>query len=355
MELLSEWIQEASRPVIIAGPCSAESCSQVMETALELKKRNVDVYRAGIWKPRTRPDTFEGVGSEGLKWLLQVKQETGMKIATEVANVKHVYECLRYGVDVLWIGARTTANPFAVQEIADSLQGVDIPVMVKNPVNPDVDLWIGALERLNKAGIRKLAGIHRGFSSYGPGRFRNLPQWQIPVEMKRRMPQLPLICDPSHITGDKSLLREVSQKAMDLNFDGLMIEAHINPDEALSDKNQQVTPSEMTEIIESLILRKIQVDDRILKTTLGELRQHIDSLDADLIDTLAQRMVIADIIGGYKKESGITILQSDRWNEIMEKRLKNGTKKGLSRDFMTKLLQAIHQESINRQTLVMGK
>jgi chorismate mutase len=342
------------RPVIIAGPCSAETEEQVLATAHELKAVGVKIFRAGIWKPRTRPNAFEGVGKEGLKWLRKVKEETGMLTSTEVANVKHVYEALKNGIDILWIGARTTANPFAVQDIADSLKGVDITVMVKNPVNPDVDLWVGAFERLNNSGINKLIAIHRGFSAYDKSLFRNDPQWQIPIELRRRIPQLMMITDPSHICGNRQLLYDVSQKAMDLNFDGLIIETHIHPDKALSDANQQITPSELGNLLKRLVFRKAD-ENGDSQMTLAELREQIDKLDDKVVNIFEQRMKIVEEIGRYKKEQNLTILQTRRWDDILKKRISLGTRKGLSEEFILKVFQAIHQESINHQTIIMNK
>jgi chorismate mutase len=342
------------RPLIIAGPCSAESEEQMLDTARQLAAMNIKVFRAGIWKPRTRPNAFEGYGSEALPWLRTVKQETGMYISTEVANVKHVYEALKYGVDMLWIGARTSANPFAVQEIADALQGVDIPVMVKNPVNPDVELWIGALERLYQSGIKKLAAGHRGFSTYGKGLYRNEPQWQIPIELKRRIPNIPLICDPSHICGSRERLLEVSQKALDLNYDGIIIESHCNPDVAMSDAKQQLTPTDLGKLIGQLKLRTSDIKDGSMDT-LAVLRAEIDKIDDSVVEIMARRMEIADKIGAYKKDHNITILQTTRWDEILNKRILQGEMKNLSSEFIEKIFRAIHQESINHQTKIMNE
>jgi chorismate mutase len=341
------------RPVIIAGPCSAESEEQVLETARQLVKHGIKIYRAGIWKPRTRPNAFEGVGSEGLKWLRRVKEETGMLTTTEVANVKHVYEALKNGIDILWIGARTTANPFAVQDIADALKGVDIPVLVKNPVNPDVELWIGALERINNAGIKQLMAIHRGFSIYDKTLFRNDPQWQIPIELRRRVPELPIITDPSHICGNRQLLYDVSQKAMDLNFDGLIIESHINPDKALSDAKQQITPDTLAELVGRLVLREADAGFQA-SLTLAELREQIDKLDDKLLNLFEKRMKVVEEIGRQKKVNNLTILQTKRWDDILRKRISLGSRKGLSEEFIQKVFRAIHQESINHQTVVMN-
>ena len=343
-----------SKPIMIAGPCSAETEEQVMNTAIPLAAMGIKIFRAGIWKPRTRPSAFEGVGPEGFKWLQRVQKETGMLVATEVANVKHVYEALKHGVDIIWIGARTSANPFAVQDIADSLRGVNIPVMVKNPINPDVDLWIGAIERINNAGIRQMAAIHRGFSSYDKTLYRNVPQWQVPIELRRRIPEMPIITDPSHICGNRDFLLDISQKAMDLNFDGLIIETHCNPDKALSDASQQVTPDGLQRILDRLIFRDSEVREDLM-FTLAELRDEIDKLDDRIINLLEDRMHVSEKIGAYKKENNITILQTGRWDDMLKSRLRLGSRKGLSEEFMIKLFRSIHQESINHQTIIMNK
>jgi chorismate mutase len=343
------------RPIIISGPCSAESEEQVLSTARELAAMGIGVFRAGIWKPRTRPNSFEGMGSAALPWLQKVKEETGMLTTTEVANVWHVKECLRHGIDILWIGARTSANPFIMQEIADSLRGLDVIVFVKNPVNPDIDLWIGALERLNKAGITKLAAVHRGFSVYGQNDFRNPPMWEIPIELKTRIPDLPIITDPSHICGKRETLFGVAQRAMDLNFDGLFIESHINPEVALSDKNQQITPAELKNLLSRLIVRNTDPVGEAQIENLEGLRRQIDQWDDEILRTIGSRMKISEQIGRYKKEQSITILQPNRWNEIIEDRLKKGLEQGLSEEFIIKLFKEIHQESISRQTKVMNE
>lgn len=352
---IAEWGLDGKRPLVIAGPCSAESEEQVMETARLLKNTDTQIFRAGIWKPRTRPGSFEGVGSKGLKWLKKVKTETRLLTATEVANAKHVYESIKYGVDILWIGARTTVNPFMIQEICEALGGVDIPILVKNPVNPEVEPWCGAIERLEKAGISKIAAVHRGFSSYADTRYRNAPNWQIPIELKRRRPELPLICDPSHICGNRELLLDVSQRAMDLSFDGLMIETHPTPDQALSDAKQQITPETLSALLEQLVLRKIEPGDNGFRHQLEDLRNEIDRLDKELLDILGERMDIASEIGHHKKESGVIILQATRWDQILEQCVKLGEKKGLSEAFIKKIFSAIHQESINTQTRIMNE
>jgi chorismate mutase len=352
---ISDWRGYKGRPFLISGPCSAESEEQMMETALQLAKiKEVSVFRAGIWKPRTRPNSFEGVGVEGLKWLRRVRQETGLLVGTEVANEKHVYEALKYGVDMLWIGARTSVNPFTVQEISDALNGVDVMVLVKNPINPDLELWIGAIERIARAGITRIGAIHRGFSSYEKTLYRNQPNWQLPIELRRRIPDLPIICDPSHISGSRQYLHEISQKAMDLNFDGLMLESHIDPSKALSDAAQQLTPNDLKEMLSRLIFRNPSPSDPRLLDVLGELRQQIDVYDDHLLDLLEQRMKVAETIGRYKKENNITILQTTRWDEIINKVIARGLAKGLSAELIDAIFKAIHQESINHQMKVMN-
>ncbi len=341
------------RPLIIAGPCSAETEEQVLNTARLLKEEGVGIFRAGIWKPRTRPNCFEGIGRKALEWMKMVQQETGLQTATEVANGSHVLHALKYGIDIIWIGARTTANPFAIQEIADALEGVDIPILVKNPINPDVDLWIGALERLEKAGIKELGAIHRGFSSYEHSIYRNIPQWQIPIELKRRMPNIPMICDPSHICGNRELLQSVSQKAMDLNFDGLMIETHLNPNKAWSDSKQQITPQQLTQLLSNLELR-VENPDGISFNTLEDLRFKIDQYDSELINILQKRMEVTNSIGQYKKDNNMTILQTDRWESILKKHLAESKHTKLSERFINKLFKAIHEESIAHQTKIMN-
>ena len=342
------------RPWMIAGPCSAETEEQVMETAKGIADSGYKIFRAGIWKPRTRPGAFEGVGTVGLPWLKRVKEELGLYVGTEVANAHHVFEAIKHGIDILWVGARTTANPFAVQEIADALKGVDIPVLVKNPVNPDLELWIGALERINQAGIKKLAAIHRGFSTYDKTQYRNHPQWQIPIELKRRCPELPIICDPSHISGKAELIYEISQEAMDLGFDGLLVEAHRCPEKAWSDAKQQVTPTELKEITDKIVLREPKIGEKP-RTKLDELRQEIDKLDTEVLQSLKKRMEISEAIGTYKKENNITILQTRRYDEIMNNRKERGAKLGLSDEFTTKIFESIHEESVTRQNRIMNQ
>lgn len=352
---LKDWgLPYNERPFVIAGPCSAETEEQVIETAKLLKETGrVSAYRAGIWKPRTRPNTFEGVGSKGLPWMQRVKKETGLLVSTEVANVKHVYEALKYGIDILWIGARTSANPFAMQEIADSLKGVDIPVFVKNPINPDLELWIGAIERIKNAGINRVGAIHRGFATYEKTMYRNLPHWQIPIDLKNRCPLMPVLNDPSHITGNSELIYDVSQQAMDLNFDGLIIESHITPEKAWSDAKQQVTPAELAEILSRLVIREPNPHNQKVLDELGELRSIINILDDQILVTLEQRMKVAEKIGHYKKKNNITIYQSKRWEDIITKMIEKGELKGLGKETINKIFKAIHQESINRQTKIM--
>jgi len=353
--LIKDWRGYKGRPFLISGPCSAETEEQVMDTAVQLAQiKEVSVFRAGIWKPRTRPSSFEGIGIDGLKWLRNVKNETGLLVGTEVANEKHVYEALKYGIDMLWIGARTSVNPFTVQEISNALMGVDVMVLVKNPINPDIELWIGAIERIARAGITRLGAIHRGFSSYEKTTYRNQPNWQLPIELRRRIPDLPIICDPSHIAGARTYLHEISQKALDLNFDGLMLESHINPEKALSDAAQQLTPNDLKELLSRLIIRNPSTSDQKLLDVLGELRQQIDVYDDHLLDIIEQRMKVAETIGKYKKENNITILQSSRWDEIMKKVIAKGQAKGLSAEIIDTIFKAIHQESINHQMKIMN-
>ena len=356
IEPIENWSLWKGRPLLISGPCSAETEVQMMETARQLANLNkVDVFRAGIWKPRTRPNAFEGVGSVGLQWLRKVKSETGLATCTEVACDRHVQEALEAGIDVLWIGARTSANPFAMQEIANALQGVDTTVFVKNPVNPDIELWIGAIERLYAAGVRRIGAIHRGFSAYEKTAYRNQPKWQIPIELRMRIPGLPLLCDPSHIGGARRFLLEISQKAMDLNYDGLMIESHIDPDRALSDSSQQLTPLALQDLLGRLKLRHEISQDAWFLDVLGELRGQIDVFDEQLIDLMEQRMHVAEKIGLYKKENDITIYQNKRWEEIIRRMTERGLSKGLSYEFVDQMFKAIHQESINHQAKVMNE
>jgi chorismate mutase len=341
------------RPLIISGPCSAETEEQVLETAKRLAATGkVDMLRAGIWKPRTRPGSFEGIGTKGLPWLQQAKKQTGLPTTVEVATGKQVEDALHFDVDVLWIGARTTVNPFSVQEVADALRGVNVPVMIKNPINPDLELWTGAVERVAKAGIKEIGLIHRGFSSYGNTEYRNAPMWHLAIEMKRRNPSLLMINDPSHICGRRDILQEVSQKAIDLDYDGLMIESHIDPDNAWSDAKQQITPERLAEMLGSIVWRREDVNSEAFHQALEKLRNQINHLDDEMMQILSQRMKVAEKIAEYKKENNITILQTNRWNEILDRACKRAEKLGLSREFITKYFDAVHMESISHQTKV---
>lgn len=338
-------------PKIIAGPCSAESEEQVMESARRLSACGIRMFRAGLWKPRTKPGGFEGVGAQGIAWLKRVKDETGMKVSTEVATPRHVEEVLRGGIDMVWIGARTTANPFAMQEIADALEGVDLPVLVKNPVSPDLELWIGALERLYNAGIRRMAAVHRGFSSLDKSIYRNRPMWGIPIELKRRLPQIEIFCDPSHIGGKRELIAPISQQAMDLGFEGLMIESHCTPDTAWSDAAQQITPERLSEIICRTIIR----DKCCRAEDLNELRSQIDKTDDELVELLAHRMKVARMIGRYKRRHNMPVLQRDRYEELLARRTAEAERLGMEGEFMRTLMQAIHEESVRQQMDVLDK
>jgi chorismate mutase len=335
--------------LIVAGPCSVESEEQVMLTAQGLKNSHVDIFRGGIWKPRTRPNAFEGIGGKGLAWLKKAGEALGKPVGTEVATPLHVELCLSHGIDVLWIGARTSANPFSVQAIANVLKGVDIPVLVKNPVSPDIALWIGALERLNNSGIKQLAAIHRGFSLMDSGQYRNQPNWRIPIELKRRLPELPVICDPSHICGNRTLLQAVSQEAIDLLFDGLMLEVHSDPDSALSDKDQQLTPDDFSTIMRKLKLKTESSDNTEYLKHITLSREDIDKIDSKLLELLGERMEIVEDIGAYKKKNSVTVLQPSRWNEILETRIKQGKENDLSDNFVTKVYQLIHEEAVRHQ------
>lgn len=341
---------DPKRPIVIAGPCSAETEEQVMATARELAKNGVKIFRAGIWKPRTKPGGFEGVGEQGLAWLRRVKEETGMLVATEVATKLHVKAALVAGVDVLWIGARTSANPFAMQEIADALAGVDVPVLVKNPVNPDLELWIGAMQRLYNAGLRRIGAIHRGFSAYGKHLYRNMPQWHIPIELRRRLPNLTIFCDPSHIGGKRELVAPLSQQAMDMGFDGLIIESHCEPDSAWSDKSQQVTPEVLNFILHTLVVR-----DSVQTTeSLALLRQQIDQIDSELLEALSKRMRVSREIGQYKKEHSMPVVQTGRYDDILNSRARSAEELGMSGEFMKVVYQAIHEESVRQQIEVLN-
>ncbi|MGN6212933.1 chorismate mutase [Parafilimonas sp.] len=343
------------RPLVISGPCSAETEEQVIETAVRLQKTGkVDMLRAGIWKPRTRPGSFEGVGTKGLPWMQKAKQLTGLPVTVEVATGKQVEDALHFGIDVLWIGARTTVNPFSVQEVADALRGVDVPVLIKNPINPDLELWIGAVERVAKAGIKQIGLIHRGFSSYGNSEYRNAPMWHLAIEMKRRNPGMMLINDPSHICGRRDILLDVAQKAIDLDYDGLIIESHITPDEAWSDAKQQITPEVLGEMLSAISWRKEDGASEEFHAQMEKLRQQINHLDDELMQILSQRMKVSEKIGQYKKDNNITILQTNRWNSILERAYAQGEKLGLSKEFVTKYFDAVHMESISHQNKVMN-
>ncbi len=348
---LKSWFLNYTKPLLIAGPCSAESEDQMLNTAKQIAAfYPQSVFRAGIWKPRTRPNNFEGIGDIGLKWMQSVKKETGLLTTTEVATAEHVEKCLKHGIDILWIGARTTVNPFSIQAIADALKGTDIPVFVKNPIFPDMQLWAGALERINNAGIKKMAAIHRGFHSYDNGPFRNSPKWELAIELKTACPELPVICDPSHIGGNPELIPYLAQKAMDMDMDGLMIETHINPKVALSDAKQQITPVELNIIIKGLNIRSASVESIELQTKLDELRSIIHKLDDDLLEVLAKRMAVSAKIGDYKRENNIMVLQVSHWRKLIETSISNGPQLGLPKEFINALYQLIHDESIRRQT-----
>ena len=354
---VSEWgiFPEGKKPLMIAGPCSAESEVQVMQTARGLKSLGINVFRAGIWKPRTHPNNFEGIGTPGLKWLQRVKNELGMKVATEVASEKHIFDCLKFGVDMVWIGARTTANPFLVQEIADALKDTDVPVLVKTPVNPDLDLWVGALERLNQAGIRKLGVIHRGFSTSDKMAYRNSPGWQIAVELRTRFPDMPFFADPSHMGGNRKYLQEISQRALDLGLDGLMLESHCDPSCALSDAKQQLTPEDLGELISHLVVRQSDSDSPEYKENIDQLRAQIDIIDENILYILSSRMNVSRSIGKYKKEHNIAILQTSRWDEVLSTMQEKAKAYGLSADFIAKLFTAIHDESVQEQNKILSE
>lgn len=344
-------LSDNERPFVIAGPCSAETEEQVMKTALELRMKGCHNFRAGVWKPRTKPGGFEGNGEKALPWMQRVKKETGMMVATEVATPEHVELAMKYDIDILWIGARTSANPFAVQALADALKGVDVPVFVKNPVNPDIELWIGALERINQAGVKRLGAIHRGFSSYDKKIYRNLPMWQIPIELRRRYPDLPMICDPSHIGGRRELIAPLCQQAMDLGVDGLIVESHCDPDKAWSDAKQQVTPDVLDYILSLLVIR----DETVTTEGITQLRHQIDELDNQLMDLLAKRMRVCREIGHYKKEHNMTVLQTNRYNEILEKRGAQGSLCGMAPEFVAQVFEHIHEESVRQQIEIINQ
>lgn len=355
LESIHSWMG-TKRPVVISGPCSAETEEQLMATALQIAATGkVHALRAGIWKPRTRPGQYEGCGEAGLTWLMNASRETGLPVTTEVANAQHVEACLKHGVHFLWIGARTTVNPFSVQEIADALKGVNIPVLIKNPVNPDVELWMGAVERIHKAGINKIAAIHRGFSSFEKGPFRNDPMWELAIEFKTRMPQVDIICDPSHICGNRQLLSFISQKALDLDMSGLMIESHINPDAAWSDAKQQITPQVLSKMLDDLVVRQASTENKQFKDSLSILREQIDKIDDEILQKLSARMKVSEKIGRYKKENNVTILQMARWEEIIESRKAHCSAMGLSDEFTEHFLKLVHEESIQVQTKVMNE
>jgi len=343
------------RPMIISGPCSAETEEQVLATAQQLAAtKKIDILRAGVWKPRTRPGQFEGVGEKALPWLVKAKALTGLPLTIEVASAKQVELALSAGIDILWVGARTTVNPFSVQEIANALKGVDIPILIKNPIHPDLELWTGAIERFEKTGIQKIGLVHRGFSSYGNTEYRNAPMWHLAIEMKRRNPGRIFICDPSHICGRREILLEVAQKSIDLDYDGLMIESHFDPDNAWSDAKQQIIPEQVELLLNSIIWRKEDIDNKDLSTAIESLRQQINQLDDELIQILSQRMKLVDKIGEYKKENNVTILQTSRWNEILERSFNKGELLGLSKEFIIKYFDAVHMESINHQNKIMN-
>ncbi len=354
--ILKKWLEnlKLNHPLVIAGPCSAETEDQVLKIAHQLKNSDVSIFRAGIWKPRTRPGMFEGVGAIGLKWLKKVKDQTGLLTATEVANANHVKLAVEHNIDVLWIGARSTVSPFIIQEIADALKNTKKIVLVKNPVNPDLSLWLGGIERLHSSNIKNLGVIHRGFSTYEKTKYRNNPEWQLPIELQNRFPDLPLICDPSHICGRRDTLQSVSQTALDLNFDGLMIETHIDPDGAWSDAAQQIKPEILIKMMSDLKMRKITTDEIDFKNSLNTLRTQIDVIDQGLLDTLGKRMKVAIEIGNLKKKKNVAVLQTKRWNEILGKMILDGEEKGLSEEFILRMFKAIHQESINHQNKVIN-
>jgi chorismate mutase len=357
-QTMKEIVQQkwTKRPLIISGPCSAETEEQVVETVQRIAATGkVDMIRAGIWKPRTRPGSFEGIGVKGLPWLLRAKKLTGLPTMVEVATGKQVDDAINFEVDVLWIGARTTVNPFSVQEVADALRGTDVPVLIKNPINPDLELWTGAVERVAKSGVKQIGLIHRGFSSYGNTEYRNAPMWHLAIEMKRRYPELLFINDPSHICGRREILHEVAQKAIDLDYDGLMIESHMDPDHAWSDAKQQLTPEKLAELLDSIVWRREDVNSEEYHTALEKLRQQINHLDDELMQILGQRMKISEKIGEYKKNNNITILQTNRWNEILQRAVQKGEILGLSKEFITKYFDAMHMESINHQNKIMNE
>ncbi len=353
-ELMKDWGVGLKKHAIIAGPCSAETEEQLFETSLKLRDIGINMIRAGVWKPRTRPNTFEGKGLEALKWIQNIKKETGLRFAIEVANPKHVYEAIKHNIDVLWIGARSTASPFVVQEIAEAMRGSDVPIFVKNPVNPDIALWLGAIERLSNVGLTRIGAIHRGFSSFKKTKYRNIPMWQIPIDLKSTLSDIPLLCDPSHIAGSREYIFELSQKAMDLDYDGLIIESHRDPENAWSDAAQQVTPEVLSNILKNLKYRKASSADQDFLTRLDGLREQIDQIDRELFEIFAQRMAVVEEIGMYKKRNNVTVFQKSRWKEISETRKQWAVELGLNEDFMADLYKLVHNAAIRRQETIMN-
>ena len=352
---INTWIKNDSDPLIISGPCSAETYDQLRETCKQLKSHRINLMRAGVWKPRTRPGTFEGNGEDALKWIADIKEELGVQFTVEVANTSHIELALKYGIDILWIGARTTVNPFSVQEIADAIKGTDTPVLIKNPINPDLSLWMGALERINTAGITKMGAIHRGFSMTGKSKYRYVPMWKIAIDLKSNMPNLPVICDPSHICGNRDMIFETSQKALDLGYDGLIIESHIDPDNAWSDAKQQVTPDVLSKIKSDLKVKTKKEDDKSYKHLLDEIREGIDDVDKEIVDIISKRIELVKKIGEFKKEQDLTTFQVDRWNEVFKSRIDWAIEKGLEKDFIEDLYKVIHLGSINVQNKIINK
>lgn len=354
---ISSWFPETIEgTLLIAGPCSAENRDQVIDTALEIARlKRVHVFRAGVWKPRSRPGTFEGAGEKALEWLAEAKKQTGMRLTVEVATAEHIELALKYDIDILWIGARTSSNPFSVDQLAEALRGVDVPVLVKNPVNPDFELWVGTIERFLRVGIKKIGAIHRGFSPFQKSAYRNQPKWEVPIDMKSYMPSLPVICDPSHIAGRPALIHEIAQKALDLSMDGLMIETHINPGQALSDAKQQITPQQLKELLENLVFRKSSASNPAFIDFLETTREKIDSLDQQLLELLAQRMDYAKQIGEYKKQNNVAIMQLRRWETMIRSRVDFGKSLGLDEEYVKSLLRLVHKESIRKQADIMGQ
>jgi chorismate mutase len=352
---INNWLKVDKKPLVISGPCSAETYDQLYNTCKQLKNQGINLMRAGIWKPRTRPGTFEGNGEEALKWISEIKKELDVKFTVEVANTNHIDLSLKYGIDVLWIGARTTVNPFSVQEIADAIKGTDTPIFIKNPINPDLSLWMGAIERINKVGINKIGAIHRGFSITGKSKYRYVPLWDIAIDLKSNIPDLPIICDPSHICGNRDMLQETSQKALDLGYDGLIIESHIDPDNAWSDAKQQVTPEVLSKIIDSLVIKNKDEKSNTYNHLLNELRELIDNVDKEIIDIISKRIDLVEKIGEFKKEQDLTTFQVDRWNDIFKSRIKWAKDKDLDKDFIEDLYKVIHLGSINAQNKIINK